>query len=350
MIDPGLAPENPLDVGPVVGVQSDKFAEICKVVCADPTVDLVTVQGLVPVNPEDPYDAEPLHGVMASTDKPVLAFGRMAQNATEVSRKFQKETGVPFIQGLPETVRALHSLARYAGALHKGVATLAAPSGRAENLTGAAVDALLAAHSLTPPKSALARTAEDAGTEAARVGFPVAVKIVSPQASHKTEIGGVMLGLGDEAAVRAAAEAMAQRLVARDPQAQIKGFLLQEMVDGLEIILGVREDAQFGPFMLVGLGGVHAEVLHDVAIRLLPVDEPTARDMIAGLRGACLFGPFRGRPARDIDALVRAMIGLSRLFADHRNLLSDLEINPLIVLAANEGVRAVDVRLVGTKP
>jgi succinyl-CoA synthetase beta subunit len=102
--------------------------------------------------------------------------------------------------------------------------------------------------------------------------------------------------------------------------------------------------------MLVGLGGVHAEVLHDVAIRLLPVDEPTARDMIAGLRGACLFGPFRGRPARDIDALVRAMIGLSRLFADHRNLLSDLEINPLTVLATNEGVRAVDVRLVGTKP
>ena len=350
MIDPGLAPENPLDVGPVVGVQSDKFAEICKVVCADPTVDLVTVQGLVPVNPEDPYDAEPLHGVMASTDKPVLAFGRMAQNATEVSRKFQKETGVPFIQGLPETVRALHSLVRYAAALRKGVATLAAPSGRAENLTGAAVDALLAAHNLTPPKSALARTAEDTGTEAARVGFPVAVKIVSPQASHKTEIGGVMLGLGDEAAVRAAAEAMAQQLVARDPQAQIKGFLLQEMVEGLEIILGVREDAQFGPFMLVGLGGVHAEVLHDVAIRLLPVDEPTARDMIAALHGACLFGPFRGRPARDIDALVRAMIGLSRLFADHRNLLSDLEINPLIVLAANEGVRAVDVRLVDTKP
>jgi hypothetical protein len=308
------------------------------------------VQGLVPVNPEDPYDAEPLHGVMASTDKPVLAFGRMAQNATEVSRKFQKETGVPFIQGLPETVRALHSLARYAAALHKGVATLAAPSGRVENLTGAAVEALLAAHNLTPPKSALARTAKDTGTEAARVGFPIALKIVSPQASHKTEIGGVMLGLGDEAAVRAAAEAMAQQLVARDPQAQIKGFLLQEMVDGLEIILGVREDAQFGPFMLVGLGGVHAEVLHDVAIRLLPVDEPTARDMIAGLRGACLFGPFRGRPARDIDALVRAMIGLSRLFADYRNLLSDLEINPLIVLAANEGVRAVDVRLVGTKP
>jgi succinyl-CoA synthetase beta subunit len=102
--------------------------------------------------------------------------------------------------------------------------------------------------------------------------------------------------------------------------------------------------------MLVGLGGVHAEVLHDVAIRLLPVDEPTARDMIAALRGARLFGPFRGRPARDIDALVRAMIGLSRLFADHRNLLSDLEINPLIVLAVNEGVRAVDVRLGGTKP
>ena len=88
MIDPGLAGENPLDVGPTVGVQAAKFAEICKVVCADPTVDLVTVQGLMPVNPGDPYDPEPLRSVLASTDKPVLAFGRIAQNASEVSRKY----------------------------------------------------------------------------------------------------------------------------------------------------------------------------------------------------------------------------------------------------------------------
>jgi acyl-CoA synthetase (NDP forming) len=350
MIDPGLAPENPLDVGPVAGVQAQKFAEICKIICADPMVDLVTVQGLVPVNPDDPYDPEPLRGVMAATDKPILAFGRMAQNTSDVSRKYQSETGVPFIQGLPETVRALQGLVRYAAALRRGVATIAKPQGRRENLAGAALDALLTAHDLIPPKSALAATPDEAGAQAAHIGFPVAVKIVSPQASHKTEVGGVALELRDAAAVRDAAETMKARLAAHDPHAHVEGFLVQEMVDGLEVILGVREDPQFGPFMLMGLGGVQVEVMRDVAIRLLPVDEHTAREMIRSLRGAPLFDRFRGRPARDVDAVVHAMTGLSRLFIDHRAWLSDLEINPLIILAGGGGVRAVDVRIVERKP
>ena len=350
MIDPGLAAENPLDVGPVVGVQAPKFAEICKVICADPTVDLVTVQGLVPISADDPYDPAPLHGVMASTNKPVLAFGRMAQNSSDISQKYQSETGVPFIQGLPETVRALQSLVRYAEALRRGIAPIAEPVGRAENLSGSALEVLLATYGTPAPAGALAATPGDAAAQAARVGFPVAVKIVSPQASHKTEIGGVALGLPDQAAVRGAAEAMAARLAARDPHARLDGFLVQEMVDGLEVILGVREDRQFGPFMLFGLGGVQVEILKDVAIRLLPIDEATAHDMIRSLRGAALFGTFRGRPSRDISAVIRAMTGLSRLFIDHQAWLSDLEINPLIVLAENDGVRAVDVRVVGRKP
>jgi acyl-CoA synthetase (NDP forming) len=350
MIDPGLAPENPLDVGPVVGVQPEKFAEICKAVVADPTVDLATVQGLIPVNATDPYNAAPLRSIRDSTDKPLVIFGRMAQNTTEVSRKFQTEAGMPFIQGLPETVRALQSLVRYAAAQRRGVAALPAPRGSADKLAGARLDALLAEHGLRAPRSAPARSADEAAAQAAAIGFPVAVKIVSPQASHKTEVGGVALGLRDAAAVRGAADAMARRLAASDPKAQIDGFLVQEMVDGLEMILGVREDPQFGPFMLVGLGGVMVEVMRDVAIRLLPVGEDEARDMLRSLRGAALLGAFRGRSPRDTDAVVRAMTGLSRLFADHRPWLTDLEINPLIVLAEGQGARAVDVRLVRRKP
>ncbi len=350
MIDPGLAPENPLDVGPVVGVQANKFAELCKLICTDPTVDLVTVQGLVPVSPDDPYEPGPLRGVMEATDKPVLAFGRMAQNSSDISRRYQSETGVPFIQGLPETVRALQSLVRYSRALRRGVAAVAAPNGRAENLEGAALDAMLTEHGLPVPKGIVAATPGDAGVMAARIGFPVAVKIVSPQASHKTEIGGVALGLMDAASVCAAAEAMAARLASHDPRARVDGFLVQEMVDGLEVILGVREDPQFGPFMLIGLGGIQVEVMRDVAIRLLPIDEEAARDMIASLRGVPLFGQFRGRQPRDIDAVVRAMVGLSNIFIAHRTWLSDLEINPLIVLAADKGVRAVDVRVIGRGP
>ena len=139
---------------------------------------------------------------------------------------------------------------------------------------------------------------------------------------------------------------MTKRLLAHHPGADIEGFLVQEMVSGLELIVGVREDPQFGPFMVVGLGGVTVEVLKDVAIRLLPIDEDGARDMLRSLRSAPLLDEFRGRAARDTASVVRAMTGLSRLFVDHREWLSDIEINPLIVLAEREGARAVDVRTV----
>jgi acetyltransferase len=139
---------------------------------------------------------------------------------------------------------------------------------------------------------------------------------------------------------------MAARLRANDARATVDGFLVQEMVDGLEMLVGVREDPQFGPVMAVGLGGVAVEVLQDVAIRLLPLDDETAREMLASLRAAPLLAPFRGKPARDVDAVVAAMTGLSRLFLAQRQWLSDIEINPLIVLAQGQGVRAVDVRVV----
>jgi acetate---CoA ligase (ADP-forming) len=349
MIDPGLTAENPLDMGANSGVQPAKFAEVCRLICADPTVDLATVQGLLPVNPGDPYEPEHLRGLRASTDKPILAFGRIAQNTSELSVKFQNETGVPFIQGLPETVRALQSLVRYSQTLQRGVVPLGEQRGRAQNLEGPAFAGLLAEHGLKPPRGALAKTPDDAAVKAAEIGFPVVLKIVSPDASHKTEVGGVALHLADAAAVLAAAEAMTKRLLAHQPNARIDGFLVQEMVSGLELIVGAREDPQFGPFMVVGLGGVAVEVLKDVAIRLLPIDEDSARDMLCSLRSAPLLGEFRGRPARDTESVVRAMTGLSALFIDHREWLSDIEINPLIVLAEGDGARAVDVRTVRRK-
>jgi succinyl-CoA synthetase beta subunit len=228
----------------------------------------------------------------------------------------------------------------YAAALRRGIAALPAPRGGAAELD----DALLAANGLTPPRSSFAQTPEDAAAKAAAIGFPVAVKIVSPQASHKTEVGGVALHLADATAVRTAAIAMAARLAKHDPDAVVEGFLVQEMVDGLEMIVGVREDPLYGPFMIAGLGGVMVEVLKDVAIRLLPIDEDAARDMLRSLRGAALLGPFRGRPPRDVEAIVTAMVGLSHIFIDHRAKYSDIEINPMIVLAEGQGVRAVDVR------
>jgi acyl-CoA synthetase (NDP forming) len=350
MIDPGLAPENPLDVGPVIGVQAEKFIEICKLICADPTVDLATIQGLSPIGPDDPYNPAPLRNLMESTDKPIVAFGRMAQNSSELSRQFQSETGVPFIQGLPETVRALQSLVRYAATVQRSIGVLSEPVDRISKFSNADLGAFFESRGIPVPKSALATSPASAATHAARIGFPVALKIISPQASHKTEIGGVALHLPDAAAVSTAAEAMASRLKTNYPDALLEGFLIQEMVEGVELILGVREDPQFGPFMLLGLGGVAVEVLRDVAIRLLPIDDDTAYEMLNSLRAAALLGAFRSRPARDVRAIIGAMTKLSQIFLDCRNWLSDIEINPLMALAEGQGVRALDVRLARRNP
>lgn len=343
-IDPGLPPENPLDVGAGTGVQAKKFSAICRIVCADPGVDLFIIQGQLPFTAEEPYSPEPFLDVMAATDKPVIAYGRTAQNVTDAGRAFQSKVGVPFIQGLPETIRAAQNLVRYGAALTAGIAPLPPQGGRAGDLGDGALAKLLTAYGLPEPRSARAETPHQAATAAAAIGFPVAVKILSPQALHKTEVGGVALGLSDGAAVTAAAEAMARGLQTHHPGAAVTGFLVQEMVDGLEMIVGVREDPLYGPVMVAGLGGVLVEALNDVAIRLLPVDEAMAAEMLGGLAGAKLLGPFRGRPARDVAALTRAMAGLSRIFLDHRPYLSDLEINPLVVLGQGAGVRAVDVR------
>jgi len=115
-------------------------------------------------------------------------------------------------------------------------------------------------------------------------------------------------------------------------------------VSGVEVILGVREDPQFGPFMVVGLGGVLVEAMQDVSFRMLPVSEEDAKEMLGELRGKAILGAFRGASPRDIESLVKAICGLSDFFASHREFLADLEVNPLIVGAKGEGVRAVDIR------
>lgn len=343
-IDPGLSGQSPIDCGAGIAYRQQDFSTVCTLMAADPGVDIVTMQGQLPTLPDDPSDPTVFANVVDSTDKPVIAHVRVSQNLSDAGREFQKAAKVAFVQGLPQTVRTMQGLCLYADALRRGVEVLPEATGRKTDLEGDAFDALLRENGLPPPASAFGATAEAASAAAADIGFPVALKIVSPQASHKTEVGGVALNLADRAAVIAAAEAMAGRLEAADPKAQIDGYLVQEMVAGTEVILGVREDPQFGPVMAVGLGGILVEAMRDVSFRMLPVGPADAKEMLDELRGKAVLGAFRGAPARDVDALVTAICGLSDLYLAHRNHLADLEVNPLIVGAVGEGVRAVDVR------
>jgi acyl-CoA synthetase (NDP forming) len=196
------------------------------------------------------------------------------------------------------------------------------------------------------PRSRFATSPGAAAEAARRIGFPVALKIVSPEFLHKTEIGGVRLGLGSAASVRRAATELARAIRRASPRAEITGYLVQEMISGVEMIVGVRDDPLYGPVMVVGSGGILVELVRDTAFRMLPVDRRTAREMIGGLSASRLLAGFRGARAHDAPALADAICGLSRFYLDHRPWLADLEINPLIVREAGKGVRAVDIRAI----
>ncbi len=338
LIPPELAVENPLECG-VAGFGDEQgFINIVKLHAEDDGVDLLAIHGELPRGQQ--RSAGLFKSLAEATDKPVLAFGRSTYSCLDESRAFQDEAGLPFLQGIKPTLRALAGLGAYGKRKQRGVPEMPPASGNPADLAGENLNALLQRHGIALPKQAMVGNAADAGVKANEIGFPVALKLVTPEIVHKTESGAVVLGL--KSAEEVAAEG--QKLLSKTPG---KGqLLIQQMVQGTEVLLGARTDPQYGPFLMVGLGGIFVEVLKDVAIRLLPVDESEAREMLKELRGYKILEGVRGQGPRDIDALVKAMIGLSEIFAAHRNHLSDMEINPLMVRQQGKGVAAVDVRLV----
>ena len=204
---------------------------------------------------------------------------------------------------------------------------------------------ILACYGIATPKEILARDPEEAASASRRIGGPVAIKIVSPDILHKTEAGGVRLGLSTPEDVRKAAEDIQASALRYAPQARIDGISVQQMVPpGVEIVLGVKNDRQFGPLIAAGLGGIMVELLGDTAVRLAPVNDQTARAMLASLKGRALLTGFRGKPGVDIDGLVDTICRLSELAHDLRDVVDQIDINP--VIAGAGGVMAADALIV----
>lgn len=201
---------------------------------------------------------------------------------------------------------------------------------------------LLESYGIATAAGRRAATAEEAAAIAERMGFPVALKVISPEISHKTEVGGVRLGLRSAAEVAVAAGEMLRRVSAARPQAAIEGFLVQPMVTpGRELLLGMVRDAQFGPLVMVGFGGIYVEVLKDTAARLAPVSPSEAAAMLDELRMAPVLRGVRGEAPVNREALVQTICAFSRLAVDVPE-LAELELNPLV--AGPAAVVAVDAR------
>ena len=200
---------------------------------------------------------------------------------------------------------------------------------------------------LAQAADALVTSSREAAAAAARLGFPVVLKVVSPDIPHKSDIGGVALGVESVEAAAAAYDSIMARVSAAAPAARIDGvFVSPQVGDAVEMILGTVRDEVFGPTVLLGFGGVFAEILSDTVLRLAPVSPDEARDMFAALKGASLLNGARGRAPADVDALAQAVSALSGFAAANAGWLASVDVNPLLVRPRGQGVVAVDALVV----
>ena len=192
-------------------------------------------------------------------------------------------------------------------------------------------------------KELRASTATEAATAAREIGYPVVLKIESPDIQHKTELGLVSVGIRNEVELEQAYDDMVTKARSLYPDAQIFGVLVQEMVgDGTEVIVGVSQDSQFGPIVLFGMGGIFVEAYGDVALRVCPITQRDALEMIEEVRGARILEGVRGHPPADIDALVDVLLKVSDMAVHLQGSLTELDINPLTVLPKGMGAKALD--------
>ncbi len=206
---------------------------------------------------------------------------------------------------------------------------------------------ILQAYGLLIPKSDLAKTPEEAVEIAREIGYPVVLKIASPDILHKTDVGGVKVGLENREEVIDAFELMVYRAQRYLPEARIWGCLVQEMVpaEGIEVLVGMNRDPQFGPLVTFGLGGIYVETLKDVTFRIAPFSVQEAGEMLSEIRARALLDGVRGQPAVDKDAVVDTLLRIGQLVQDFPEIV-ELDINPLVVYPKGQGAIAIDMRLI----
>ncbi len=341
LYSPGQA-GNPIDLGGRLpgGEAMDIAHTTVAIAAADPAQDAIL--SLITTAPMLASSVARMADVATGAVKPTL-FIMAPGEAADGARQQLRDRAMPYADTLDEAVRAIcawASVAPPAPAATRPAGLPDTPPRLTRQLDAASVDALLRAYGLPTVPQALCATADEARAAAARLGYPVVVKAVSPTLVHKSDAGGVAVGLADEPALSDAIAEMSRRLGPLD------GFLVQPMIRaGAELILGVKRDPQFGPLLVVGAGGILVELLHDAALSTVPVSAERARAMLDRLKVRAILDRVRGRPALDVGAVVDAVVRLSWLAHDYRDVLLELDINPLLVRARGKGCVVVDARV-----
>lgn len=354
---------NPVDV--LGDATPQRFARAVQVVAADPNVD-VLLAILTPQAMTDPTaTARTVVEVAQQSQKPLLASWMGGPSVREGADLFEA-AGIPTAATPDDAITALMHLIRYTRnqrLLYETPREMAlALSADRRELRGTLAPLLhrgrrilsesdakqfLSAYGIETSASRLGTTADEAAACARAFGFPVVLKIVSPQITHKTDVGGVALNLQDESQVRAAFERMLADVRRARPTAEIEGVSVQPMIQrtgGVELILGAKKDPVFGPVILIGLGGIAAELFQDRALGLPPLNERLVLHMLQSLRTWPLVSGYRGRKAvSSVDGLIETVLRFSAMISDFPEIL-EFDINPLFL--RDERIIALDARLV----
>jgi acetyltransferase len=300
----------------------------------------------------DSYFMDRVRGLMKTSGKPILLVTFLPGLAVRMTRRFHQP-----IFGNPErAVGAMSGLMQYGRFLNEGRReSLQAvfPVSRKETWPEFSDDLpsldelqgkkILARYGIPTVREGFAADRIEVLRLAGEIGYPLALKIHSPAILHKTDLGGVILKINhEEELIKSISSLEAKFPELHDPAGRA-GFLVQEMVpEGVEVLLGMISDPQFGPLLVLGLGGILVEVLKDVVFARPPLTELQAERLWTSLRGAALFSEFRGRPPADLQALITATVNFSYLIKDLKDIFKEIDVNPLMVLGPGKGVKALD--------
>jgi acyl-CoA synthetase (NDP forming) len=350
ILPPIAVAKNPLDPTAGFGRNSEQLQTAMKIFAEDSNVDILVFFPLASQVEYSQTLADSLVAVAHDIAKPVLCIWTAGHQLEAGPWRTLHEAGIPLFTQTEPCFRALQKFREYAQFCERRSHPEASDYGSfatkvKANLepSGLYVQELLSSFGIAFPNSGLAKSASEAGDLYERFSVPVAMKVVSKDVVHKTDSGGVRIGIDTADGARDAFESIIDSVSSHHPRAAIDGVEVQEMApEGIEMLLGVTSDDQLGPILTVGLGGVMTEVLRDVSMRTVPVSRVEVRKMLEELRGSALLRGFRGSPPADVEALVDAILGLSALADTYRSSNPEIDLNPVIVGQIGGGVTAVD--------
>lgn len=352
LVPPYVHVDNPFDIGTTGFANPGIFGTSAAAMLKDPNVGMVLLSHAGGSAPMQVKKSDAILPVAATATKPVI-FNIIGDDYPLDAGflKAVRDSGIPFFRSPERAMRAMAVVSTYASAL--AATRDRAPEG--QRLATLPASGLVVEHEgksilsdlgLSIPKGGLAKTADEAVTIAAGIGYPVVMKAQAASLAHKSDVGGVAVNLADETALRAAHATMLARIAAHKPGLELDGVLIETMAKpGLEMVVGAKRDPHWGPVVLVGLGGVWIEALSDA--RLLPADISRDRAIaeIRKLKAAKLLGPFRGQPARDVEAVADVVIKLGALMRATPEIM-EVDINPLVVYGEGQGAVALDALFV----